>query len=156
MLPVTPVSVQNVTVCYMPELNATQAAQLFGKSRMTIHRYVTTGRLSSRLDVDGKRLIDLSELIRVFGEPNRPVTPVTPAETASVTGSDTDGVTSQQELLEELKALRKEMALLRESIEVIKALPAPIQPAPLAQPPKTKASSFADLLDALDGFPPEK
>lgn len=133
----------------MPELNATQAAKLYGKSRMTIWRYVTSGRLSSRIGDDGQRLIDLSELIRVFGEPNRPVTPVTVTSTDSDTATVTPPDTAISDLLEEMRLLREEVRELRETLLRIEHQPA--QPKPVAvTPTKAKAQSFADLLNSLD------
>ncbi|WP_425574628.1 hypothetical protein, partial [Streptomyces rhizosphaericus] len=63
----------------MHELNLSQTARLYGKSRMTLHRHCGSGRVTSRLSDDGQRLIDLSELIRVYGEPPNRVTHNTPA-----------------------------------------------------------------------------
>lgn len=128
----------------MPEFNATQAAKLYGKSRMTIWRYVTSGKLSSRLAGDGQRLIDLSELIRVFGEPNQLVTPVTVTPQTSDTASDT----ALSDLVVEVRLLREEVRELRETLLRIEHQPKPT-PAP-APAPKTKAASFADLLAGLD------
>lgn len=54
----------------MAELNISQAAKRWGKSRQTIYSYLETGKLSGKTDSEGNTLIDSSELIRVFGEPS--------------------------------------------------------------------------------------
>lgn len=52
----------------MAIVNVTQASKLVGKTRKTIQRYVSIGKLSKVISSDGKEGIDTSELIRVFGE----------------------------------------------------------------------------------------
>lgn len=55
----------------MAQVSISEAARLTGKSRRTIQRYVATGKLSlSHSDITEKN-IDISELIRVFGEINK-------------------------------------------------------------------------------------
>jgi hypothetical protein len=46
-----------------------QAARRYGKARSTIHRAIDAGRLSCSVRGDGVRVLDLSELIRLWGEP---------------------------------------------------------------------------------------
>lgn len=45
-----------------------EAARLTGKSRSTIHRKMGKGELSYEVNADGNRVVDTSELIRVFEE----------------------------------------------------------------------------------------
>jgi hypothetical protein len=106
----------------MPELNLSQAARLYGMSRMTLHRHCRAGRITSRLSEDNQRLIDLSELIRAYGEPPNAVTPDTGTDTPLRGTPDTGGDTA---LLKELRALREEVSRLREEIREIRLLPAP-------------------------------
>lgn len=47
--------------------NITQAHKKTGKSRTTIQRHLDSGKLSFELDQNGKRVIDASELQRVYG-----------------------------------------------------------------------------------------
>ena len=49
------------------QFTITEAAKLYGKQRKTIYRHLDTGRLSAGVRGDGKRVIDLSELIRCYG-----------------------------------------------------------------------------------------
>jgi hypothetical protein len=59
----------------MAKVNITQAAKMAGVSRGTIHNHIKSGKLSTEKTADGKPVIDVSELLRVF--PNL-VTPGTP------------------------------------------------------------------------------
>lgn len=52
----------------MPIVTISEAARLVGRGRKTIQRYVADGRISVAHDDAGHRGIDISELIRVFGE----------------------------------------------------------------------------------------
>ncbi|RCV86024.1 helix-turn-helix domain-containing protein [Vreelandella rituensis] len=51
------------------QLTITEAAKLYGKQRKTLYRHISAGRLSCSVRGDGHRVIDLSELIRCYGEP---------------------------------------------------------------------------------------
>ncbi|WP_299316519.1 hypothetical protein [uncultured Halomonas sp.] len=134
----------------MPELNLSQAARLYGKSRMTLHRHCGSGRISSRLSHDGQRLIDLSELIRAYGEPPNRVTLDTPPDQ-----SQRDDL-----LLRELQALREQVAQLQEEVRALQRLPAPRQlseerdtppPADMAsRPPGEPIREFGDLLKRFE------
>lgn len=141
----------------MPELNLSQAAKLYGKSRMTLHRHCGSGRITSRLSDDGQRLIDLSELIRAYGEPPNSVTPDTPPEASQ---RDTPGDTLPNErddlLLRELQALREQVTQLQKEVRELRRLPAPGQlqedlekapsAAPAPRPQGTQITGFGDLL----------
>jgi Helix-turn-helix domain len=50
----------------MAQVNISQAAHMAGVSRPTIHKKINAGELSAE-KADGKTLIDVSELERVFG-----------------------------------------------------------------------------------------
>jgi Helix-turn-helix domain len=58
----------------MAKVNISQAAHMAGVSRPTIHKKINAGELSAE-KMDGKTLIDVSELERVFGTLVRPDTP---------------------------------------------------------------------------------
>ncbi len=95
-----------------------QAAQLYGKARSTIHRAIDSGRLSCSVRGDGVRVIALSELIRLWGEP--PNAPPETQQNATPPEADT-----QQAMLQELQAMRRELVALREEVAQLRALPAP-------------------------------
>jgi len=51
----------------MAKVGAQRAAELTGKSKSTIQRAMNSGKLSYELDSNNRRIIDVSELDRVFG-----------------------------------------------------------------------------------------
>ena len=51
----------------MTELSISAAARTAGVSRTTIQKAIKTGRLSATTNTAGNRVIDLSELLRVYG-----------------------------------------------------------------------------------------
>ena len=51
----------------MAKVGAQRAAELTGKSKSTIQRAMNSGKLSYELDANGRRVIDVSEIDRVFG-----------------------------------------------------------------------------------------
>ncbi|MDR5900376.1 hypothetical protein QC823_15530 [Halomonas vilamensis] len=104
-----------------------QAAQLYGKARSTIHRAIESGRLSCSFRGDGVRVIDLAELIRLWGEP-------TNAPTQKQQNATPDEPDTQQAMLHELQAMRRELVALREEVAQLRALPAP-------EPTKTPAET---------------
>ena len=56
----------------MAKLNLTQAAKAAGIARGTLYKHIDEGKLSCQLDDKGKRVIDTSELMRVYGEIKQP------------------------------------------------------------------------------------
>ncbi|RZM96344.1 DNA-binding protein [Escherichia sp. E2562] len=51
----------------MAKVSISEAARLTGKSRTTLHRLIKTGELSTCLGERNARMLDTSELLRVFG-----------------------------------------------------------------------------------------
>jgi hypothetical protein len=102
----------------MAKVNVSQAAQMAGVSRSTIHKQLNAGKLSAER-MDGKTLIDVSELERVFGTL---VPPGTLKPNRRNTQLDTPQITailqSQIELLQrELDVTRQERDRLLTIIE---------------------------------------
>ncbi|MDI2113965.1 hypothetical protein [Commensalibacter nepenthis] len=59
----------------MPIVSISEAARLTGKSRRTLHRHIDAGRVSRSHTPSGEQGIEISELIRVYGElKTQPVT----------------------------------------------------------------------------------
>ena len=61
----------------MAKLNISQAAKTFGVHRSTLQRHIKEGKVSFESQEDGQKLIDVSELVRVYGEPKNPATSAT-------------------------------------------------------------------------------
>jgi len=99
----------------MAQVSISEAAKLTKKSRRTIQRYVATGKLSlSHNDATGKS-IDISELIRVFGEINKDeVTPSDTLKTVTMSHCVTRG-NDNSKLENEL--LKKEIEFLKQRLE---------------------------------------
>lgn len=132
------------------QLSVADAARLYGKQRKTLYRHMEAGRLSYQVLGSGRRALDLSELVRVYGEP--------PAQRHGNDTPQAAGVTRDSEalvwraMLEELQALRREVAELRQQL----ALPAPDQvapaPAPRDDPPGDPPAKVHSLEDVLARF----
>lgn len=164
----------------MSKLTIGRMAKLYGLHRSTLHEAVAKGRVSAGHDGKGQRVIDLSEMIRVYGEPagrptllpdtptptpdSRPTPDQTPAETP----------TGWAEMLAELRLLREEVAGLRQELRLIEWKPdapatatataptapqpdppAVAKPAPVATGSRQHShspavQSFADLLSSWE------
>lgn len=57
----------------MAKVSISEAARLTGKSRTTLHRLIKAGELSTCSGVRNAKMVDISELIRVFGDISSPV-----------------------------------------------------------------------------------
>jgi len=53
----------------MAKLTIGRMANLYGLHRSTLHEAVAKGRVTAGLNGKGQKVIDLSEMIRVYGEP---------------------------------------------------------------------------------------
>jgi len=94
----------------MAQVSISEAARLTGRSRKTLHTYISNGKLTKVTDSQGKPKIDTSELIRVFGELSGK------QETATSHCNVTQEVTPKGVAVttSEIDVLKKEVALLRE------------------------------------------
>ena len=88
----------------MTELNISAAARTAGVSRTTIQKAIKAGKLSATTNAVGNRVIDLSELLRVYG-PLQPlpqgVAMPTRQQTAGEMGSQVASQTALIEVLHE-------------------------------------------------------
>jgi len=57
----------------MAKVSISEAARLTGKSRTTLHRLIKVGELSTCSGARNAKMVDISELIRVFGDISKPV-----------------------------------------------------------------------------------
>ena len=99
----------------MAQVSISEAARLTKKSRRTIQRYVATGKLSLSHNDTKEKNIDISELIRVFGEINK--NEVTPNDTPkTVTMSHYVTHNNDNSKLEN-ELLKKEIEFLKQRLE---------------------------------------
>ena len=56
----------------MSKVSISEASRLTNKTRKTIYKYIQDGLLTVSIDKQGKKVIYISELIRVFGEIKMP------------------------------------------------------------------------------------
>lgn len=139
-----------------------EAASLVGRTRRSLYRAMTEGRLAYGLEADGRRYIDTTELLRVYGAFDPPSQSVTPEMSHGVTVPEDLGEiiarAVAKAVVEAVEPLRKEIELLRlENAEqrLIEHKPdrsaenlADHQPAMQDGAPE-KPQSFADLLAGM-------
>ena len=139
----------------MQKMTIGRMAKMYGLHRSTLYEAVDKGRVSAGVDGKGQRVIDLSEMIRVYGEPPGQTrqNPTHPTDTSQTPPAD-----ALQPLLEELRLLREEVAGLRAELRLIEHKPSapPAEVLPQIEevsggdkPPSAPAKSFADLLASL-------
>ncbi|KPW44778.1 Uncharacterized protein ALO86_00047 [Pseudomonas syringae pv. berberidis] len=97
-----------------------EAQKLTGKSRRTLYRDMAAGRLSWEVEGENARRLETSELIRVYGE----LKPLAQPEAEKTAHGDTGyGTENSALILAELKALREEVAELRQAMRLIEYKP---------------------------------
>ena len=133
----------------MAKLTIGRMANLYGLHRSTLHEAVANGRVTAGFDGKGQKVIDLSEMIRVYGEPPGS-TRHTP--TPSPDTSPTPLLDALHPLLEELRLLREEVRELRETMRLLEHKPevAPAQPKTAAPSGPQEPATWASLFSALD------
>ena len=94
----------------MAKLSISEAARLTGKSRTTLHRFIKTGELSTCHGARNARMVDVSELIRVFGPLEYRPSEQVAAQVSEHSGT---GVSAQSEQV---------IAQLRQEVEHLKTL----------------------------------
>ena len=99
----------------MAKVSISEAAKLTGKSRMTIQRYVATGRLSLSRSDTNKKEIDISEIIRVFGEIRNES--VTKDDASNEVTMSHDVITKSDKNNIENETLKKEIEYLKQRIQ---------------------------------------
>jgi len=111
------------------------AQKLTGKSRRTLYRDMSKGRLSWASEGENARRLETSELIRVYGA-LLPMAQPDPEKTAHEgTAIGTDGISL---VLAELKALREEVAELKQTMRLLEHKPDPVPPDTLETVPLTE------------------
>ena len=106
----------------MAKISISEASRLTGKSRTTLHRLIKAGELSSSSGMKNTKLLDTSELLRVFGT----LSPVQPAQLdEQVTGQHFTGKGVQpeevnQQLTQEVEHLRALVTAQQSHIDSLK------------------------------------
>lgn len=132
----------------MTELTIGRMATLYGLHRSSLYEAIEKGRLSAGLNARHQKVLDLAEMIRVYGEPPSPgPTPNSKNPTGRPRSPDNSA------LLDELRrqtAVIEQMSQRIEQLEkTLRQLPAPAaktDAAPDKKPPK----SFSDLLKRFE------
>ena len=93
-------------------VSITEAAKLVGKARTTLYRAVASGRISATINATGETVIDIAELVRVYGElHNTRNSSATVATLRDATPDATRGATDRVSSLEaENQQLRERLA----------------------------------------------
>lgn len=121
------------------QLTIPKAAKLYGKHRSTIHRHIQSGRLSCGFRGDGTRVVEMTELIRCYGEPKH-----LPDEMQPSTASQQAEM--QQAMWQTLQTMHRELVALRQEVAELRQLPPPTAQ-PVA-PPAAAAASPTPTRDA--------
>ncbi|MEC2395121.1 plasmid replication DNA-binding protein, partial [Bacillus toyonensis] len=124
----------------MKALSVIELSQLYGMNRQSIYKRINKGDLSK--NSDGK--IDLSEAIRVFGEPSNKNNNVTPLQSTAVQKeTEVDMLKQQVDILKKQLELAHEREVFqREQLEAKDNQIEAIQR--LLEAPKTKRTTFTD------------
>lgn len=106
----------------MAKISISEASRLTGKSRTTLHRLIKAGELSSCSGVKNTKLLDTSELLRVFGTLSA-VQPEQLAEQVTAqrfTGKDVQHEQVNQQLTQEVEHLRALVTAQQSHIDSLK------------------------------------
>lgn len=131
----------------MTKLTIGRMAKLYGLHRSTLHEAVAKGRVTAVLDGKGQRVIDLAEMIRVYGEPSGKSTH-NPTPSPDTLQALHPGVL--EPLLEELRLLREEVRELRQSMLLLEHKPLGVRSAPRVEPQPQEPATWSSLFSALD------
>ena len=103
----------------MAKVGATRAAELTGKSKSTIQRAMDSGKLSFERDANGRRVIDPSELDRVYGLLQMQLGNPAPADG----NADAEKVFNAEQIIEmerykmRVEMLEKQLEAMQEQLE---------------------------------------
>ena len=105
----------------MAKVGAQRAAVLTGRSKSTVQRAMNSGKLSYELDQNGRRVIDVSELERVFGIKQSSLQAAPQEKPASASGSATVETAVEKERMSmKIKMLEQQLQTANEYIDDLK------------------------------------
>lgn len=139
----------------MPQLTIGRMANLYGLHRSTLYEAVGKGRVTAAVNGKGQKVIDLSEMIRVYGEPPSQESSLLENPTPQPdTLPDTPNILEKFDaLLEVVKEQRDELRQLREEVAQLRRLPAPpsdpTQEATATQPLDEDPHGLRSLVQSL-------
>ena len=129
-----------------------EAANLVGRTRRSLYRAMTEGRLVYGLETDGRRYIDTSELLRVYGAFKAPPQPSQDAMSRGVTlPADLAEIIAQavaKAVSEAVEPLRLEIQQLRQ--ENAEQLLIGYDKAPETKAEVSLVDEFADMFVRLN------
>lgn len=103
----------------MPSITIIEASELFGKSKRTIQRYLSNGKLSFTEQGDNTKMLCVDELQAVFGE----LSPLVIAGLSPIVTPITTDLATSNPLLERLIELQeKQLAATLENTALLKQL----------------------------------
>lgn len=105
----------------MAKVGAQRAAELTGRSKSTIQRAMNSGKLSFEVDNNGRRVIDASELDRVFGLKPQDTTAKTANTTVQAEIQKAADLIETERLKMRIKTLEDQIEMLKEQLEDTKA-----------------------------------
>lgn len=103
----------------MAKVGAQRAAELTGKSKSTIQRSMNSGKLSYEMDANNRRIIDVSELERVFGLQSHN-TESGASETVEAELKKASNMLEMERMKMQIKALEDQLEAGKEQIEDLK------------------------------------
>ncbi len=143
-----------------------EAASLVRRTRRSLYRAMTEGRLAYGIASDGRRYIDTAELLRVYGAFEVPSQDVTPQMSHDVTVTNDLGEVIARAVAkavaEAVEPLRLEIEKLRQENAEQRLIEYKPQRPSLVEPPKAgelpamkkneaeRPQSFADLLAGME------
>jgi chromosome segregation ATPase len=103
----------------MAKVGAQRAAVLTGKSKSTVQRAMNSGKLSFELDRNKRRIIDVSELERVFGivQTAPQPTAAAPIKKTVTKQDDMETVLEKERLAMQIKMLEQQLSTAHDQID---------------------------------------
>ncbi len=98
----------------MAKVGAQRAADLTGKSKSTVQRAMNSGKLSFELDQNKRRVIEVSELERVFGIKQQNVAKATPVKTEA---KEITEAVEKERMKMQIKMLEQQLTAADERVE---------------------------------------